>query len=315
MTELIATREAFGKTLVEAGKQNNKIIVLSGDLEDATKAEYFKREFPGRFFNMGIAEQDMLGTAAGLSSLGFIPFVCSFASFITTRTYDVLRLSVCFNNKNVKIIGSHGGITVGPDGATAQSLEDLAVTRILPNITVLCPADAIEMEKAVKAASLIKGPVYIRLCRIPSPVITKKEDDFKIGKAGILREGKDAAVIACGYMVSESLKAANILAAEGISVKVINMHTIKPLDEDAVIQSAKKTGAIVTAEDHQISGGLGSAIAETLAKYYPAPVEMVGVKDTFGESGLPEELLKKYHLKDIDIVSAVKKVIKRKKID
>lgn len=310
--EMKATRDAFGETLVELGRKNRKIVVLSGDLEDSTRAEYFKKEFPERFFNLGIAEQDILGTAVGLSLDGLIPFACSFAVFLTNQGYGVLRISICYNKRNVKIIGSHAGLTVGPDGATAQCLEDFAITRVLPNIITISPADAIETEKATRAMVDICGPVYMRLGRAPFPVITKNSDSFVVGRANILREGKDLAMIATGLLVSESLKAADVLAKEGIEARVINMHTIKPIDQETIINAAKETGAIVTAEEHQVNGGLGSAVAEVLVKNFPVPLEMVAVNDTFGESGDEEGLLKKYHLKDVDIVEAARRALDRK---
>ncbi|MCQ9208386.1 MAG: transketolase family protein [Omnitrophica bacterium] len=311
-TDLKATRDAFGEALLQLGRKNKKVVVLSGDLEDATRAEYFKKEFPDRFFNLGIAEQDILGTAVGLSLDGLIPFACSFAVFLTNRAYGILRISICYNRRNVKIIGSHSGLTVGADGATAQCLEDLAITRVLPNLVVLCPADAIQTKKATEAMAQICGPVYMRLGRVPYPIITKESETFEIGKANIMREGKDATIIGCGLMVSESLKAADMLCRENIEVRVINMHTIKPLDKDIIINSAKATKAIVTAEEHQINGGLGSAVSEVLVQEYPVVQEFIAVKDSFGESGDPQGLLKKYHLKDLDIVAAVKRAIKRK---
>ena len=312
MSEMIPTRDGFGKEIVELGKTNEKIVVLSGDLEDATRAEYFRDAFPDRFFNLGIAEQDVVGTAAGLSTLGFIPLACSFAVFLTNRAYDMLRLDVCYNNTNVKVVCSHTGVTVGEDGASAQCLEDFAIMRVLPNIKVICPVDAIEAKKATRAIIDENGPMYMRTSRAPFPVITKEEDLFVIGKANVIREGEDVTIIACGIMVYEALQAAEILQKENISAKVVNMHTIKPIDQDMIVQSAKSTGAIVTAEEHQINGGLGSAVAEVVAKKFPVPMEMVAVADTFGETGTPQELLKAYHLKDVDIVAAVKKVIKRK---
>jgi transketolase len=312
MLKAKATRDAFGETLLELGKKNKKIVVLSGDLEDATRAEYFKKEIPERFFNLGIAEQDILGTAVGMSLDGLIPFACSFAVFLTNRAYGILRISICYNKRNVKVIGSHAGLTVGPDGATAQCLEDFAITRVLPNIIVICPADALETEKATRKIAQIFGPVYMRLGRAPFPIITQESDSFEIGKANLMRKGKDLTIIACGLMVSESLKAAKILSTENIEAQVINMHTIKPLDKEAIIKSAKETRAIVTAEEHQVHGGLGGAVAEVLSANYPVPQEYVAVNDSFGESGDSEELLKKYHLKDVDIVKAAKKVLKRK---
>jgi len=307
-----ATRDAFGEALLELGRQNNDIVVLSGDLEDSTRAEYFKKEFPDRFFNLGIAEQDIIATAAGMSTLGLIPFACSFAIFLTNRAYDQIRISICYNNRNVKLVGSHGGLTVGPDGATAQCLEDLAIMRVLPNMKVIYPVDAIETKKATGAIAEMDGPVYMRLGRPPFPIITKEDDEFIIGRANVMREGRDVTVIACGLMVYEALMAADTLSKEGIDVRVINMHTIKPIDEEAIVRSAEETGAIVTAEEHQINGGLGSAVAEVLVRQRPVPVEMVGVNDSFGESGEPDELLAKYHLKDVDIINAVKRAIGRK---
>jgi transketolase len=313
MSEMIPTRDGFGKELVELGKKDPRIVVVSADLEDATRAEYFKNEFPDRFFSVGIAEQDMVGMAAGLSKMGFVAVVNSFAVFLTNRAYDMLRLDVCYNNTNVKVVCSHAGLTVGEDGASAQCLEDLAIMRVLPNIKVICPVDAIETRKATRAMIKTQGPVYLRTGRAPSPVITKESDPFEIGKAGVLRPGKDVTVIACGVMVSEALKAAELLQKENINVGVVNMHTIKPIDREAIIQSARETGAIVSAEEHQIHGGLGGAVAEVLAQNCPVPMEMVAVQDSFGETGKPEELLKAYHLKDVDIAAAVKKALARKK--
>ena len=312
MADMIATRDGFGNELVELGKTNEKIVVFSGDLEDATRAEYFKKAYPERFFNLGIAEQDMVGTAAGISLLGFIPFATSFAVFMTNRAYDQIRLDICYNNCNVKVVCSHAGLTVGEDGASAQCLEDLAIMRILPNMRVICPVDAVEVRKATRAIVAQKGPVYMRTSRAPLPVITTDKDPFVIGKANVMRQGKDVTLIACGIMVSESLAAAEILKKEGIDAAVINMHTIKPIDKDAIIRAAKETGAIVTAEEHQINGGLGSAIVEVLAQNFPVPVEIVAVRDSFGETGTPAELMKAYHLKDVDIAEAARKVIKRK---
>lgn len=306
------TRDGFGEELVALGKINPNIVVVSGDLEDATRAEYFKKEFPERFFNLGITEQDVIGTAAGLSTQGYVAFATSFAVFLTNRAYDMIRMDVCYNNCNVKIVCSHGGLTVGEDGASAQCLEDFAIMRVLPNMKVICPADYIEAKKATRAITDTLGPFYMRTSRAPLPIITKQEDAFVIGKANILRAGHDATVIACGVMVAEALSAAQQLKAEGIDLKVVNMHTIKPIDVDMIVNSAKATGAIVTAEEHQIIGGLGSAVAEVLAQYGPCPLEMVGVKDSFGESGSPAQLLAHYGLKDVNIVAAVKKAIKRK---
>ncbi len=313
MPEMIPTRDGFGKAIVELGKQNKNIVVVSGDLEDATRAEYFKKEIPERFFNLGIAEQDVVGTAVGLSFHGFIPFATSFAVFLTNRAYDMIRIDVCYNNCNVKMVCSHTGVTVGEDGATAQCLEDFAIMRVLPNLVVVCPVDSLEAKKATATITEFKGPVYMRTSRAPFPVITQDSDPFILGKANILREGKDVAIIACGIMVSEAMKAAEILKEKKIDCRIVNMHTIKPIDEKVIIESAKATGAIVTAEEHQINGGLGSAVAEVLGRNFPVPIEMIAVNDSFGETGTPMELLKKFHLTDMDIVNAVEKIVKRKK--
>lgn len=306
------TRDGFGQELVALGKTNPHIVVISGDLEDATRAEYFKKEFPERFFNLGISEQDVIGTAAGLSTQGYVAFATSFAVFLTNRAYDMIRMDVCYNNLNVKLVASHGGVTVGEDGASAQCLEDFAIMRVLPNMKVICPVDYIEVKKATRAITKTFGPFYMRTSRAPLPIITKEEDAFVIGRANVLRAGLHATVIACGVMVSESLSAAEKLRLEGIDLKVVNMHTIKPIDVQMIVNSAKETNAIVTAEEHQMAGGLGSAVAEVLAQHYPCPMEMVGVKDSFGESGTPAQLMAHYGLKDVNIIEAVKKVLKRK---
>ncbi len=308
----IPTRDGFGEEITALGRVNKNIIVVSGDLEDATRAEYFKKEFPERFFNLGIAEQDVIGTAAGLSTQGFVVFATSFAVFLTNRAYDMIRLDVCYNNCNVKVVCSHGGVTVGEDGASAQCLEDFAIMRVLPNMKVICPADVLEAKKATRVLTDTPGPFYMRTSRAPLPIITKPEDPFVVGKANVLRKGKDVTVIACGVMVSEALRAAEQLAREGISVKVVNMHTIKPIDVEVIISSVKETRAVVTAEEHQINGGLGSAVAEVMAQHAVVPMEMVAVKDSFGESGTPAQLQAHYGLKDVNIIEAVKKVIKRK---
>ncbi len=306
------TRDGFGDELVALGKENERIVVLSGDLEDATRAEYFKKAYPERFFNLGIAEQDVVGTAAGLSSLGFMAFACSFAVFLTNRAYDIIRIGVCYSKRNVKIVCSHTGLSVGEDGATAQCLEDLAIMRVLPNIVVVCPVDYNEARKATRAIASFDGPAYMRTGRAPFPIITKNEDPFEIGKANILMEGDDVTLIGCGLMVSKSLKAAEVLAKEGIKARVVNMHTLKPIDENVIVKAAKETGAVVTAEEHQMFGGLGSAVSEVLTRTIPVPLEMVAVQDTFGESGTPQELLEKYHLTSKDIVNAAKRAMDRK---
>lgn len=315
MTELkpTPTRDGFGEEMVILGRENKNIVMVSADLEDATRAEYFKKEFPERFFSVGIAEQDMVGMAAGLSAMGFTAVTNSFAVFLTNRAYDMIRLDVCYNDCNVKLVASHAGVTVGEDGASAQCLEDLAIMRVLPNMTVICPVDYIEARKATRAMVNQKGPMYLRTSRAPLPILTKESDPFEIGKANVLRQGRDVTIIACGVMVSEALSAAKMLEEENIQARVINMHTIKPIDVGAIKKAAQETGAIVTAEEHQMAGGLGGAVAEVVAQNISVPMELVGVRDSFGESGKPEQLLEAYGLKDKSIVEAVRKVIKRKK--
>ncbi len=306
------TRDGFGEELAAVGKVNKKIVVVTADLEDATRAEYFKKESADRFFSVGIAEQDMIGMAAGLASEGFVAVTNSFAAFLTNRAYDQIRMDVCYNNLNVKLMASHAGVTVGEDGASAQCLEDFAIMRVLPNMKVVCPVDYIEARKATRAILEEDGPFYARFSRAALPVVTDENSPFIIGKANILREGKDVTVIACGVMVAEALNAADELAKDDISVRVVNMHTIKPLDVNMIVKCAQDTGAIVTAEEHQLAGGLGSAIAEVLVQNTPVPVEMVGVHNSFGQTGTPEQLLSHYKLKAVDIVAAVKMVVKRK---
>lgn len=312
MTAKIATREAYGKALVEIGKENAHVVVLDADLAKSTKTISFRKEFPERFFEMGIAEQNMMGTAAGLAAAGKIPFASSFAVFATGRVYDQVRNSICYTRLNVKIAASHAGITVGEDGASHQALEDIALMRVLPNLTVFVPADGPSTVAAVRAAVEIDGPVYIRLGRSAVPVLYKEGSDFVPGKANKLRFGNDLTIVACGIMVAQAMEAAAHLEREGISATVLDMYTIKPLDEEAVIKAARETGALITAEEHSIIGGLGGAVAEVLVENYPVPMKRVGVRDVFGESGKPAELLSKYGLGVADIVSAVKEVLSRK---
>ncbi len=306
------TRDGFGEELAAIGKVNKSVVVVSADLEDATRAEYFKKDSADRFFTMGIAEQDMVGMAAGLASEGFVAVTNSFAVFLTNRAYDQIRMDVCYNNLNVKLMATHAGVTVGEDGASAQCLEDFAIMRTLPNIKVICPVDYIEARKATKAMIEEFGPFYARFSRAPLPVVTEDATPFVIGKANVLRDGKDVTVIACGVMVSEALDAAQELAKENIAVRVVNMHTIKPLDVDMIVKCARETGAVVTAEEHQMAGGLGSAVAEALVQNVPVPMEMVAVHDSFGQTGTPEQLLQHYKLKALDIAAAVRKVMSRK---
>jgi len=310
--EQIATRDVYGKTLVELGKKYNDIVVLDADLSASTKTILFAKEFPERFFNVGVAEQNLIGFAAGLANGGKVAFASTFAMFATGRGWEQIRNTVCYNNLNVKIACSHSGITVGEDGSSHQSLEDIALMTILPNMTVICPCDGPETRKAVTAAYNNKGPVYLRLSRPKFPVITKEDTPFKIGKANIINEGKDVSIIACGLMLGKSLEAIEILKQKNISVRLINMHTIKPIDKEIIIKAAKETGAIVTAEEHSVIGGLGSIVASVISNNIPTPLEMVGTKDTFGQSGQPDELCKKYNLEAPDIVKAVEKVLSRK---
>ena len=310
--EKIATRDAYGKALVKLGGENERVVVLDADLSKSTKTHDFMKTYPERFFNMGIAEQNLMGTAAGLAAAGKIAFASTFAVFATGRAFEQIRNSIAYNKLNVKIAATHAGLTVGEDGASHQSIADIAVMRALPNMTVIVPADGVETEKAIYAAAGHEGPVYIRLGRSAVPVLYPPEYDFQIGKATTLKEGKDIAILATGIMVAESLKAAEELAAEGLNVQVINISTIKPIDATAIIEAAKVTGALVTVEEHSIIGGLGSAVAEVLVENYPVPLERVGVKDTFGESGKPQELLDKYGLNVASIKEAVYKVLARK---
>lgn len=308
MANKIATREAYGKALAKLGQENEKIVVLDADLSKSTKTADFKKVCPERFINMGIAEGNMLTVAAGMSTCDKIPFVSTFAVFASGRAFEQIRNSICYPELNVKICATHAGITVGEDGASHQSIEDISLMRSLPNMTVISPSDAVETEAVIKAIAEYKGPCYVRLGRSGVPVINdNSEYKFEIGKAITLREGKDAVVIATGIMVDAALEAYNTLSEEGIKVKVINIHTIKPIDKEAIIKAARETGVVITAEEHSIIGGLGSAVCEVLSENQPTPVVRVGVKDTFGESGKPAELLKAYGLTADDIVKAVKK--------
>ena len=307
------TRDGFGEGLLKLGKENKDIVVLSADLTDSTRAAWFKKQFPDRFFGLGVAEQDMFGTAAGFALMGKIPFACTFGVFASGRAWDQIRISIAYMNLNVKIGGTHGGISVGPDGATHQALEEIALMRILPNMTVVVPCDSIEAKKATIEAAKIKGPVYIRLGRSAIPVITKEDDVFKIGKANTLRDGKDISIFACGQMVQESILACDILEREGIRARLINLHTPKPIDRDAIIKAARETGAVVTVEEHTVLGGFGSAIAEVIIQNWPVPMKMVGVQDKFGVSGEPDQLFEYFGLTAKHIVKAAKEVLAKKK--
>jgi len=311
--ELKATRLGFGEALVELGKENPNVVVVGGDVTGSVRTDLFMKAFPDRFFSVGVAEQDMMGTAAGLAVAGKIPFASTYGEFATGRPFDQIRQSIAYSELPVKICASHCGITVGPDGATHQSLEDISTMRTLPHMTVISPCDYWETKKAIKATVQWAKPAYVRFFRDNTPVFTGESTPYTIGKANTLIDGSDVTVIACGLQVWEAILAEEVLAAEGISVRVVNMHTIKPLDKECVLKAAKETGAIVTAEDHQIHGGLGSAVAETLVQGHPVPQEFVAVRDTFGESGKGDELMKKYGIAKDAIIQAVKRVLQRKK--
>jgi transketolase len=307
------TRSGFGQGLVELGRENPDVVALCADLTGSLKMDAFVAEFPDRFFQAGISEANMISVAAGLTIGGKIPFTGTFANFSTARVYDQIRQSVAYSEKNVKIAASHAGLTLGEDGATHQSLEDIGMMRMLPNMTVVVPCDYNQTRLATKAVAQLHGPVYLRFGRPKWDIFTPAEDpDFQIGKAQLLVEGSDVSIIACGHMVWLSLKAAEILAAEGISAEVINMHTIKPLDEATILATARKSGCVVTAEEHMRNGGLGDAVAQVLGRHLPTPQEFVAVNDTFGESGDPMELLTKYGIDVADIVAAAKRAIARK---
>ena len=307
-----ATRAGFGDGLNIIGRQNKEVVALCADLTGSLNMSQFAKMYPKRFFQMGVAEQNMAGVAAGLELTGKIPYMGSFATFSPGRNWEQIRVSVCYNNANVKIIGSHAGLTVGEDGATHQALEDIAITRSLPNMVVINPCDGEEAKKATIAISKYKGPVYLRLSRVKTPIFTKKDTLFKIGKANVLVRGKDVTIFACGVMVYPALLAADKLKQQNIKATVVNLHTIKPLDEKLILKLAKTTGAFVTVEEHQVAGGLGSAIAEFIVKNKSIPMAMVGVEDTFGESGDSDELLKKYGLTEANIIKKAKVVISKK---
>ena len=299
-----ATREGYGKALLELGRKNKNVVVVDADLGDSTKAEYFGKEFPERFFTVGIAEQNMIGVAAGISVTGKIPYASTFAIF-SERAFELVRNVVARNKLNVKICGSHAGITTGEDGKSAQAIEDIAIYRALPNMVVLQPADSVEAEKMVFALADYSGPSYMRVHRTAFPVLHSSDYKFAIGKGEILREGKDAVIFASGTMVHESLKAYDILKNKGVNVYVVNISTIKPIDSGLIIELAKKTNCVITAEDHNIIGGLGSAVAEVLGENYPCKMKRIGVQDTYGESGKPDELYKKYGLDSESIAEEV----------
>ena len=307
-----ATREAYGQALEELGAVRQDVVVLDADLSKSTKTSVFQAKYPERFFNAGIAEQNLMGLVAGFAAAGKVPFASTFAVFATGRAYDQIRNSICYPRLNVKIAATHAGITVGEDGGSHQALEDINLMRGLPNMTVLVPADGPEAKNAVKAAADYEGPVYIRLGRSGVPTITDADVPFVIGKGRVMREGADVTLIGCGMMVAKALEAADVLAAEGVNAAVIDMSTIKPIDRELIVEWAKKTGAIVTAEEHNVIGGLGSAVAEVLVEEVLVPMERVGIEDVFGESGTGGELVEKYRLTAEHIVEKAKRAIARK---
>lgn len=306
------TRSGFGEGLAELGRTNPNVVALCADLIGSLKMDAFKNENPNRFFQVGIAEANMIGLAAGMTIGGKIPYTGTFANFSTGRVYDQIRQSVAYSGKNVKICASHAGLTLGEDGATHQILEDIGMMRMLPNMTVVVPADFNQTKQATIAIAAHQGPVYLRFGRPVMPIFVKPDATFTIGKADVLQEGTDVTIIACGHLVWKSIEAIKILAALGISVELINMHTIKPLDEEAILKSISKTGCVVTAEEHMRHGGLGDAVAQVLSRQLPTPQEYVAVNDSFGESGTPMELMTKYGIDTVDVVEAVKKVLSRK---
>ena len=300
-----ATRQSYGEALLELGKENKNVVVLDADLSTATKTNLFAKEFPNRFFDIGIAEQDMMATAAGFSTCNKIPYASTFAIFASGRAYDQIRNSICYPNLNVKICATHSGITVGEDGATHQMLEDIAIMRTLPNMTVISTSDDTQTKWAVKEISKIEGPVYLRLSRLATPIIYEENQKFEIGKAIQIGEGKKATVIATGDVVSEAIKAKEKLEKQGIEIRVVDIHTIKPIDKEMIIKCAKETEKIITIEDHSIIGGLGSAVCEILAEEYPCKVTRMGIKDSFGKSGKAEELMKYFGITAEDILKNI----------
>lgn len=308
MADKIATRQAYGEGLVELGKEYNNLVVMDADLSGSTKTAMFAKEYPDRFFNMGIAEQNMYGAAAGLALSGKIVCASTFAMFATGRAFEIIRNSIGYTGANVKICASHAGITVGEDGASHQTFEDIALMRTVPGMTVVNPSDAVATKKLLRQIVEMDGPCYFRVGRAAVPVFYHEDDEITLGKGNLIRDGKDVTIIATGIMVSTAFEAAEKLAAEGIDARVIDIHTIKPIDEEIIVKAAAETGAIVTAEEHGIIGGLGDAVAQVVVKKNPCRMAMVGQQDTFGESGKPDQLLSKYHMTADDIVAAVKTV-------
>lgn len=311
--EQVPIRKGFGEGLLAAGEKDLRVVALCADLTESAQAIFFKEKFPNRFIELGVAEQNMASVASGLAAMGKIPFITSYAMFSPGRNWEQIRTTICYNNRPVKIAGSHAGISVGPDGGTHQAIEDLAITRVMPRMVVLSPCDALEAKRATEAAALTDTPVYIRLAREKTPVMTTKKTPFEIGKARIFWQNSEpkVGIIATGALIYQALLAAKELEEKGIGTEVMNLSTVKPLDEEAIIKLAKKTGRIVTVEEHQKMGGMGSAVAECMAQNHPTPMEFIGVDDQFGQSGTQQELLKHYGLDKEAIIKAVKKILKR----
>lgn len=311
--EMKKTREGFGRALVDLGEQDPRIVVLVGDLSESTMVHFFAERFPDRFVQVGIAEQNMTGIAAGLAAMGKIPFFATYGAFASCRAADQIRVTVAYTNLNVKIAGAHGGISVGPDGATHQAMEEISIIRSIPNMSIVVPCDYWETYKATIAAAKHPGPVYLRFGREDVPVVTQQSTPFTFGKGEVFAEGRDLTLIACGVMVYEALRARETLAERGITARVVNLHTPKPLDRALIERCARETGAIVTAEEHQVNGGLGGAVAEVVVGAHPVPVEMVAVMDRFGQSGKPAELMDAFGLRARNIVEAAERVLERKR--
>ena len=309
MNSLKPTREGYVEGILQAGRENSRVVVIEGDVSRSIGSASFGEEFPDRFFNLGVSEQDMLGEAAGLALEGFIPFVGTYGVFLAGRAWDQIRTSICYMNLDVRIAGAHGGVSVGPDGATHQALEDIALMRVLPNMKVLVPADSNQTRASVIASMEADGPVYIRFGRNPVPQIYRSDEKVKIGRGNLLREGNDVTLVACGAMVSLSIEAASILKGEGISAGVIDMVSVKPLDRELLVEQAGKTRAVIVAEDHQVTGGLFGAVAETLALEMPVPADTVAVQDSFGTSGTPERVMEKYGLTAIAIAEKARRIL------
>lgn len=308
----MATRDAYGKTLVEVGQTHPDVIVMDADLSKSTKTEFFAKGHPDRFFDIGIQEMNLVGIATGLALCGKIPFISSFACFLMCKGYEQLRVGVAFSELNVKVVTSHGGISVGEDGASQQSVEDFALAATLPGFVVMCPSDEFQTRALVKQAASHKGPVYMRTGRPKAPIVYNEKSEFKIGKGVLIREGKDLTIVATGLLVFEALEAADLLKAKGIDASVIDMHTLKPIDRELLTAQAKKTGAVLVAEEHLIWGGLGSAVSQALAETTPVPIEFVGLNDTYAESGPPDQLLEKYGLTSKHLVQVAQKAVSRK---